>query len=230
MLKKVTKFEKLENRRSIFLEIGAIIALVLVLCAFNWKSYEKVVLPAYYRGVDNTPVEMAPVTIQKPPELPKMKKPVLVYAFNIVDNESPVEDDFFIDAEADPLDSVMVYVPKPSMGVEEGTDEEDIFTVVESMPEFPGGIPALYKYLSQNINYPEAAKAAGISGKVYVMFVVEKDGTITDVQLKRGIGGGCDEEAMRVVSHMPLWKPGLQRNHPVRVQYLMDVKFTLAEL
>ena len=74
------------------------------------------------------------------------------------------------------------------------------------------------------------ANAAGISGKVYITFVVEKDGKITDVRLLRGIGGGCDEEALRVIKMMPDWKPGLQRNHPVRVQFILDVKFTLSQM
>jgi protein TonB len=230
MFNKVTKFEKLETNRTIFLQIGMILSLILVLFAFNWKSYEKEFVKGFYRSVDNTPVEMAPVTIQKPPEPPRVNRPVVVYSINIVDNEIPSDDDYFINAEADPLDSVPVYVPKPSMGTEEGPVNDDIFTVVESMPEFPGGEPALYDFLRRNVKYPETAKDAGISGKVYITFVVEKDGSITDVRLKRGIGGGCDEEALRVVKMMPTWKPGLQRTHPVRVQFIMDIKFTLSAM
>jgi protein TonB len=170
---------------------------------------------------------MAPVTIQKPPEPPKIKRPAVIYAINIVENGLQVEDDFYINAEADPLDTVPVYIPMPVLKGEENPEEEDIFTIVESMPEFPGGEQAFYEFLRQNVGYPELAKTAGISGKVYITFVVEKNGSITDVALLRGIGGGCDEEALRVINMMPEWKPGLQRNHPVRVQFILDVKFTL---
>ncbi|MEN8225218.1 MAG: energy transducer TonB, partial [Bacteroidota bacterium] len=85
----------------------------------------------------------------------------------------------------------------------------------------------LYAYLGNNIKYPVMAKESGIQGKVYVTFVVETDGSITDVKVLRGIGGGCDEEAIRVVSTMPKWKPGKQRGKPVRVQYNLPVRFTL---
>jgi protein TonB len=220
----------LENKRTIFMEIGMIIALVLVLCAFNWKSYEKQAYTNYTRSIDNTPVDLAPVTIQKPPEPPQMKKPVVVHTINIVDNESPIDDNYVIDAEIDLMDTMPVYIPLPAMESEEEAPEEEIFTIVESMPEFPGGEAALYAYLQENMTYPRFANEAGISGKVYVTFVVERDGKITDVKLLRGIGGGCDEEALRVIKMMPDWKPGLQRNHPVRVQFILDVKFTLNQM
>jgi protein TonB len=110
---------------------------------------------------------------------------------------------------------------------EEDVNEDQIFIVVESMPEYPGGDAELYKYLADNIRYPELAKEASISGRVFVSFVVEKDGTVTDVKILRGIGGGCDEEAIRLVKGMPKWTPGKQRGKPVRVTYNLSVKFTL---
>ena len=226
---KVTKFAKLESKKTIFFEIGMIIALFTVLCAFNWKSYNRVEIPDYARQIDDTPVDLAPVTIQKPPEPPKIKKPVIVYSINIVDDGLFVDEDYVIDAEVDPMDTILVYTPLPAMKGEEPAPEEEIFRVVESMPEFPGGEPGRFKFLQENIKYPRLAIEAGISGKVYLTFVVERDGSITDVQLLRGIGSECDEEALRVVKMMPHWKPGLQRGHPVRVQFIMDVKFTLAE-
>lgn len=105
--------------------------------------------------------------------------------------------------------------------------EAEIFTVVEEMPGFKGGIEGLYKYLGNNINYPEQAKAKNIQGRVFVNFVVEKDGEVTNVNILRGIGGGCDEEAIRVVSSMPNWTPGKQRGENVRVAYNLPIKFAL---
>jgi len=106
-------------------------------------------------------------------------------------------------------------------------DTLGIYTVVEEMPEFQGGTQALYSYLGSNIKYPETAKKEGISGRVFVQFVVEKDGSINNVKILRGIGGGCDEEATRVVKAMPNWKPGKQDGKQVRVKYNLPIKFAL---
>ena len=229
MNEKKSEVANLENKRPIFREIGMIIALSLVLLAFNWKTYEKQVVQNYQRDIDDVPMELVPVTQQKPPAPPKAHKPAVILTISIVDNDTPV-DDITIDAEADPLDTVEVYIPMPVAKEEENTVEEEIFRVVESMPVFPGGEAALYKYLAENTRYPEMARSAGISGTVYVSFVVEKDGYIADVQLLRGIGGGCDEEAIRVVKNMPHWTPGKQRNIPVRVLFSLGIKFTLYEI
>jgi periplasmic protein TonB len=104
---------------------------------------------------------------------------------------------------------------------------KEIFTVVEEQPQYPGGEQAQIKFLKENIKYPQKARELGIQGKVYVTFVVEIDGTISDPRILRGIGGGCDEEAMRVIKAMPKWIPGKQRRVPVRVQFNIPVKFAL---
>jgi protein TonB len=104
---------------------------------------------------------------------------------------------------------------------------QQIFTVVEQPPEFPGGEEKLFEYLQKNIKYPAMAKESGIQGTVYVTFVVETDGSITDVKVLRGQGGGLDQEATRVVKNMPAWKPGKQNGRGVRVQFNLPIKFTL---
>lgn len=230
MIPKKSNSADLENKRPIFLQIGLIIALSLVLAAFNWKTYDKLVVLNIERTGENVTEEMVPVTEQKPPEPPRIERPRVVININIVDNESPVDDNFVVDAEINPLDTMPVYIAMSPKMEEEIPAEEEIFKVVESNPEFPGGEAVMYDYLSKNISYPRIALEAGISGTVYVTFVVEKDGSITDVQLLRGIGGGCDEEAMRVVKSMPTWTPGKQRNVPVRVQFNFGVKFTLSQM
>lgn len=111
---------------------------------------------------------------------------------------------------------------------EEETAEAEIFTVVEESPQFPGGDEERIRFLTENIKYPTEAREASIQGTVYITFVVEKDGTIKDVRVLRGIGGGCDEEAVRVISRMPRWLPGKQRGKPVRVQFNMPIKFSMA--
>ena len=95
------------------------------------------------------------------------------------------------------------------------------------MPEYPGGEAAMYKWLGKNIKYPQVAKENGIEGKVFVRFIVDQTGKVKDAQIVRGIGGGCDEEALRVVKEMPAWKPGKQRGKPVKVQFTIPIHFQL---
>jgi TonB family protein len=113
--------------------------------------------------------------------------------------------------------------------IETSQDEKPVFTVVEVMPEYPGGKKAMYAFLGENIKFPAEAKKKGTSGTVYVSFVVENDGSVTNVGILRGIGDGCDEEAVRVVKLMPNWKPGTQKGEAVRVAYNLPVKFVLAQ-
>jgi protein TonB len=106
-------------------------------------------------------------------------------------------------------------------------DEGKVFTVVEEMPTFPGGEEKLFEYLRKNIKFPPVARENGIQGRVFVTFVVDKDGKVKEVKVLRGIGGGCDEEALRVIRSMPDWKAGKQNGRPVQVQYNLPVNFTL---
>jgi periplasmic protein TonB len=106
-------------------------------------------------------------------------------------------------------------------------DEGKIFTIVEEMPTFPGGEEKMAEYIQKNLKYPAIARENGISGRVYVTFVVDKDGKVTNAKILRGIGGGCDEEALRVVRSMPEWKPGRQNGRSVQVQCNLPVAFTL---
>jgi protein TonB len=115
-------------------------------------------------------------------------------------------------------------IPEPSSP--QGPDE--VFSVVEVMPEFPGGADARNAFLAKNLKYPEQAMEEGIEGMVIVTFVVEKDGKISGARVLRGIGGGCSEEALRVVRRMPNWNPGTQRGEAVRVQYNLPIRFKLA--
>ena len=111
--------------------------------------------------------------------------------------------------------------------IEPEYEGEPIFDIVEIMPEFPGGKDALKQYLGENLIYPRKAADKGIQGKVYVQFIVEKDGSITSIKILRGIGGGCDEESVRVVKIMPKWEHGSQRGKPVRVRYTIPIVFKL---
>jgi protein TonB len=224
-LKKSPKAD-LESKRVIFTEIGLIIGLAVILFAFEWKTYEKTIVDMGTRQVEDIAEEIIPITEQKvkPPPPPPVQQVVKI---NIVEDDVQVDDVIDIDVEADQNTEVQEYIAPVQVEDEESAEETQIFMVVESMPSFPGGEPALYKYLGENIKYPQMAKESGIQGRVFVTFVVERDGTVTDVRVLRGIGGGCDEEAIRVVKNMPKWTPGKQRGKAVRVQYNLPVKFTL---
>jgi TonB family protein len=103
------------------------------------------------------------------------------------------------------------------------------FASVEIMPEFPGGMAGWDKYLQKNMKYPPIARKNNITGRVIVAFVVEKNGDLSDIKVIRSIGGGCDEEAVRVLKTAPSWKPGIQNGRPVRVAYTMPIFFQLAK-
>ena len=114
----------------------------------------------------------------------------------------------------------------PEMG-EVGNPEHDVYQIVEQMPEFPNGQETLMQYIAEQVKYPAEAKKAGAQGRVFIGFIVEPDGSLSDFKVLRGIGYGCDEEALRVVKSMPKWQPGMQRGKAVRVKYLVPVNFKL---
>ena len=176
------------------------------------------------------PKEEAPPPPPPPPEALEQK---VKFVAPIVTTDSVVETpDIF---NQDDLNKKTVneavaveeVVEAPKEEVIEVEEAKPIFTIVEEMPSFPGGEGELAKFLGANIVYPQIAKESAIQGTVYVSFVVDSKGKVTDVKVLRGIGGGCDEEALRVVRMMPSWRPGKQNGQSVRVQFNMPIRFTL---
>lgn len=225
MEQKKTPRADLEKKRPLFVEIGFVITLAVVLLAFEWKSYKKV---SYNLGTREAVdvVEEVVVNTEQKVKPPAPKPQVQTTMLKVVDDDVEIEDQLEINAEADENTEVEEYVPV-EVEEEEEAEEAEIFLVVEQAPQFPGGEAARLKYLADNIKYPQMARESGIQGVVYITFVVEPDGSVTHIKILRGIGGGCDEEAIRVIKAMPKWKPGRQRNKPVRVQFNMPIKFTL---
>lgn len=224
MDRRKTPKTELESKRTIFLQLGLIFTLALVLLAFEWKSYDRTVYDLGERE-DVDVMEEVILNTKQEVKPPPPKPPPQTTILNIVEDDIEVDLDIEIDAEADELTEIEEYIPVEMD--EEESGEAEIFTVVEESPGFPGGDIARIRYLQENIRYPQMARESGIQGTVYVTFVVEKDGRVTDVRILRGIGGGCDEEAIRVINAMPRWNPGKQRGKPVRVQFNMPIKFTL---
>ncbi|MBI9036707.1 MAG: energy transducer TonB [Bacteroidales bacterium] len=222
---KKSKKADLEHKRIIFIQIGLIISLAIVLYAFEYKTYEKKEIDFGERIMEDVTEEIIPITEQKV-EVHKIVAPKTITVINIVDDDVEIEDDIDIDVEADDNTEIEEYVP---IEEEEEAEEQEIFLVVESPPSFPGGEAARKRFLGENLKYPQMAKESGIQGKVYVTFVVEPNGSVTGIKIIRGIGGGCDEEAIRVTKLMPTWIAGKQRGKPVRVQFNMPIKFTLQQ-
>ena len=125
------------------------------------------------------------------------------------------------------VDDVAEGLIVPEVGEVENSDMVDVYTIVEQMPEFPGGNEKMVEFISSNTQYPQEAKEKGVQGRVLVNFVVDTDGSITDVKVMRGIGSGCDEEAVRVVKSMPKWQPGRQRGEAVKVAFTLPFTFKL---
>lgn len=217
----------LENKRGIFVQLGLVISLGLVLLAFNWNSQIKEADNLGQVQAQDVEDEMIPITrpeeVKPPPPPPP---PQVVEVLNIVDNNADIDDELQIeDTEAD--DNTVVNVAPIQQQEEEKTDEQQVFFIVEDMPEFPGGDLALRKYIANAIKYPVIAQENGIQGKVYVNFVVNTDGSVTDAKIARGVDPSLDKEALRVINSLPKWKPGKQRGKPVRVSFTVPINFVL---
>jgi protein TonB len=211
----------LEKRRGFFFNFSLMLSVAVVLLAFEWKQArgkENHLTIDENAKWDQTVIDI-PITIQNPPP-PKIIAPII----------RPIEDDVLVDKMPDVIfQPEPEDLPEPTIMDVPPTIEvaEEVVDFSEVMPEPVGGMSAWNEYLSKNLKYPSAARRIGIEGTVYVSFVVEKSGEISNVQLLRGIGGGCDEEAIRVIENSPIWKPGYQRSRPVKVRMRVPIRFKL---
>lgn len=219
----------LEIKKGLFFEIGLVVSLLLVYFAFQIKTPIRTSNLSFNFSELNIVEEEVLNTHQPPPPTPTPPRPQNITLLKVVEDNMEDVQEISISVEADQSTEIPEYVPAERFAFEEEQEikEEEIFLVVEEQPEFPGGYPALNRYLHEQIKYPNTAMELNIQGTVYVSFVVEPDGSVSNIALLRGIGAGCDEEAMRVVSAMPRWKPGKQRNKAVRVRFNLPVRFVL---
>jgi periplasmic protein TonB len=216
----------LESKKGLFFEIGMVVTLIIVYAAFQLQTPNRA-RDTVLNPMGMTDIEEHIIQTRQPetPPPPQQNPVQQITMLTVVDN---TEDTPELDIQADIDQNTVLpeYVPVERSKPEEIT-EPDIFLVVEQQPSFPGGEAARLKYFGENIKYPQEAREMNIQGTVYVGFVVEPDGSISNVRILRGIGAGCDEEAMRIVSGMPVWNPGKQRGRAVRVQFNLGVRFTL---
>ena len=226
-IKKTPKAD-LENRRTLYTEIGLVVALLVVWGAFSYSTKEKAVASL---GEDTQVVEvedMVPITEETPPPPPEAPKiPVLSDQIDIVEDDIKVDDNFMsLEDDANRGVEIMDYVEEVK---EEVVEEEAIpFQLVEEKPSFNGGDANEFsKWVNSKLQYPEIAKENGVQGRVTLQFTVNPDGSVSNVKVLRGVDSSLDKEAVRVVSMSPKWKPGKQRDRAVKVTYTFPVIFQL---
>ncbi len=227
MQTKKSQKASLEDKKVIYILMGFVFVLSVCYVAFEWTEKEV----TKYEVTDTDFLFEEEVEIQQtsqqentPPPPPPAAQEVEV--LNVVEDDVETEA-IEINTEDDKNTEVVIAAPVEAP-VEEEEEESVVFVVVETMPEFPGGQQALFKYLSENVKYPVIAQENGIQGRVICQFVVNKDGAIVDVEVVRSGGDpSLDKEAVRVIKSMPKWNPGKQRGKAVRVKYTVPVNFRL---
>lgn len=227
MERKKSKRADLESKKGLFLEIGFVVALGLVLLAFEWTTRPQTVEGFEQDTEEDIVQEDVPITQQQEKKEPPPPPPSSTEQLNIVDNDVQIEDELRLEeTEAD--QDTEVSIDAFAQEEEEEEEEQQIFVVVEDMPQFKGGgINAFRKYVQQNIEYPTVAAENGIEGTVFVKFVVDTDGGISNVTIMRGVDPALNEEAQRVIRGASEWEPGQQRGEPVRVQFTIPIVFKL---
>jgi len=229
-----------------------IIGIILFVFIISFNTILNIVegfIPAAKEKVKITNVVLAPppVDLKKPPPPPppeppkpkvdqvKFPPPVVKPDVEVKEKPPTIEELKVADPGQKNLKgdkNADVTIDEPAGNSDAKVTEEDpnkIFTSVEQVPEFPGGLDGFGRYLQKSIRYPAVARENGTQGRVIVSFVCERDGSLTDIHVARGIGDGCDEEAVRVIRASPRWKPGIQNGRPVRVAYSVPISFTLSE-
>ncbi|MEQ9424215.1 MAG: energy transducer TonB [Cyclobacteriaceae bacterium] len=218
-MKKNPKLD-LERRRGMFLNLGLVISLALVVTAFEWRTeVDQIDIFQYDYSFEDAHTLIPPTVQNPPPKPPKPKAVILTEA-----EEDVIEPEVLIEVEFDPDEII------PEIEFDEPLPVEvvpEIVVIAEKMPDPNGGMKAFYKFISKHLKYPNQARKIGIDGKVFVQFVVDIDGSLTEIKTVKGIGGGCDEEAERVLGLAPKWNPGKQRGKPVKVRMILPIQFKL---
>lgn len=220
---KKTPQADLDRNKGLFMLIGLVVVLGILLAAFEYRASDNNIASLGELGDVNLEEEIIPITRQEDKPPPPPPKPKVVEIIEIVEDDVEIEDELEIeDTEADEETEVEEVEVE-----EEESDEVFAFAVIEDKPEFPGGDAKLMAYLGNNTKFPQIAKENGIQGRVFVQFVIDKKGKVTDVQIARGVDPYLDKEALRVVKGMPSWKPGKQRGKAVKVSYIVPINFKL---
>ena len=220
----------LEKGKTMSVLMGFIVGLAVLFVGFEWSTKDVMVVDETEQVQDVIAEEEIEITRQEntPPPPPPPAAPAVAEVLTVVDDDVELADVEIASSEDDASAAQQeTYVAPVVEEEEEEESAQQIFTVVEKQPEFPGGMSELMKFLAKSIKYPVIAQENGIQGRVVCSFVVNRDGSIVDIQVMRGVDPSLDKEAVRVISTMPKWKPGEQRGKPVRVRFILPVQFRL---
>lgn len=228
----------LEKRKSLFFEIGMVVALAVTFVSFEWRSNVKEATSFKPDSEFTIDEEMVPITrqeeIKAPPKLPPKIK--VMDVITIVDDDVELEEELeIVEEDINQETEVEIQPIREVVAEEEELDEAQIFVIVEEMPIFrpdicknqKEGDAELYRHIYKSLKYPVIAQENGITGRVFVKFIVGKDGGIYDVEVLRGVDPSLDKEAVRVIKNLPKFSPGMQRGKPVKVSYTSVIKFVL---
>jgi protein TonB len=216
----------LRKKNGLFFNLGLIISLGLVISAFEWKFYDDLATIELDLVSDEpTQIIDVPITNVTPP--PPIKAVVMPEIVAVPEEKEDLIKEIFDQNELENTNFEKVKLPEITTKPDDSEPSDDPIIISEVMPEFEGGLSKFYDYVGKSIKYPKQASRMSIEGKVFVQFVIDKDGGLSDLKVLKGIGGGCDEEALRVLKESPKWKPGKQRGRPVRVKMSLPISFKL---
>ena len=227
MESKKTKKANLENKKSMFFQIGLIIALIVSLVALEWTSGQR--RASAFDGMTEEAIEeeQIPVTEETPPEEIPPPEVTVTDLFEIVEDDVVIDNEVKFEDDETSEDKV-VEIYAPVLQAEEEATEDEIFVIVEDMPKFRGGdINKFREWVQKRVRYPEVAAENGIQGRVFITFVVEPNGNVTNVSITRSVDPLLDDAAKEAVAASPKWEPGMQRGRPVRVRYSIPIIFQL---
>jgi protein TonB len=221
---KKTEKADLTKKSSLFFSIGLVVTMTIIVMAFEYKTYDDTDVKDL--GKQNTNMEEileVPPTEQPPPPPPKIQQPQIIE----VPDEEEIKEEIKVEFDAEITEDTKVSEITIAEVEQPKEDVDEVFLVVEESASPQGGMQAFYEYVNKKVKYPAQARRMGIEGKVFVEFVINRDGSIQDVKAIKGIGAGCDEEAVRVIQSAPSWKPGKQRGKPVRQRMVLPITFKL---
>lgn len=219
----------LEKSKTLSILMGAVVALAILFVGFEWGSRDIQVVSASDGVADIIAEEEIEITRPEntPPPPPPPPAPVVTEVLNVVEDDVELEQQEIASSEDSQNAVQQETFVAPAVVEEEEESAQQIFTVVEEMPKFPGGDAELLKFIAKSIKYPVIAQENGIQGRVICSFVVNRDGSVVDAEVLRGVDPSLDKEALRVIGTMPKWTPGKQRGKPVRVKYTVPITFRL---
>lgn len=219
----------LEKGKALSILMGMVVGLAVLFVGFEWGTRDVQVHGANDGVADIIAEEEIEITRPEntPPPPPPPPAPVVTEVLNVVDDNVDLEQQDIITSEDDQKQAQTATYVAPVVQEEEEESAQQIFTVVEEMPKFPGGDSELLKFIAKSIKYPVIAQENGIQGRVICAFVVNRDGGVVDAEVLRGVDPSLDKEALRVIGTMPKWTPGKQRGKAVRVKYTVPITFRL---